>query len=203
MAKVQLSNVVVLDNPSPFLNSFQFELTFECIEDLNEDLEWKMIYVGSAESEEHDQILDTIYVGPVPEGRHMFVFEANPPDVSKIPVQDAVGVTVVLLTCCYRNQEFVRVGYFINNEYTDVELQENPPATPQFDKMTRNILGTEPRVTRFKINWDDSEQPTTSNGMQTKCHENEDSNLQEMDEEVSLLSSCAENSLSQSPMEVL
>jgi len=70
--------------------------------------------------------------------------------------------------------------------------------------MTRNILGTEPRVTRFKINWDDSEQPTTtSNGIQTKCHENEDSNLQEMDEEVSLLSSCAENSLSQSPMEVL
>lgn len=36
MAKVQLSNVVVLDNPSPFLNPFQFELTFECIEDLNE-----------------------------------------------------------------------------------------------------------------------------------------------------------------------
>jgi len=36
MAKVQLSNVVVLDNPSPFLNAFQFELTFECIEDLNE-----------------------------------------------------------------------------------------------------------------------------------------------------------------------
>lgn len=70
--------------------------------------------------------------------------------------------------------------------------------------MTRNILGTEPRVTRFKINWDDSEQPTTSNGMQTNCHENEDSNLQEMDEEVSsLLSSHADNSLSQSPMEVL
>lgn len=36
MAKVQLSNVVVLGNPSPFLNPFQFELTFECIEDLNE-----------------------------------------------------------------------------------------------------------------------------------------------------------------------
>ncbi|XP_050424249.1 histone chaperone asf1 [Adelges cooleyi] len=204
MAKVQLSNVVVLDNPSPFLNPFQFELTFECIEDLNEDLEWKMIYVGSAESEEHDQILDTIYVGPVPEGRHMFVFEANPPDVSKIPVQDAVGVTVVLLTCCYRNQEFVRVGYFINNEYTDPELQENPPATPQFEKMTRNILGTEPRVTRFKINWDDSEQQSTSNGMQTNSQENDNSNLQEMDDEVStMLSSHAESSLSQSPMEVL
>ncbi|KAL1117027.1 hypothetical protein AAG570_004355 [Ranatra chinensis] len=157
MAKVQLGNVLVLDNPSSFLNPFQFELTFECIEELKEDLEWKMIYVGSAESEEYDQILDTIYVGPIPEGRHMFVFQADPPDVSKIPVQDALGVTVVLLTCSYRGQEFVRVGYFINNEYVDPELRENPPAIPQFDKVTRNILATEPRVTRFKINWDDSE----------------------------------------------
>lgn len=71
-------------------------------------------------------------------------------------------------------------------------------------KMTRNILGTEPRVTRFKINWDDSDQATTSNGMLTNCHENEDSNLQEMDEEVSsLLSSHGDNSLSQNAMEVL
>lgn len=36
MAKVQLSNVAVLDNPSPFLNPFQFEVTFECIEELKE-----------------------------------------------------------------------------------------------------------------------------------------------------------------------
>lgn len=34
-----------------------------------------MIYVGSAESEEFDQVLDTIYVGPIPEGRHMFIFQ--------------------------------------------------------------------------------------------------------------------------------
>lgn len=36
-----------------------------------------MIYVGSAESEEFDQVLDTIYVGPIPEGRHMFVFQVE------------------------------------------------------------------------------------------------------------------------------
>lgn len=101
MAKVQVCNVNVLNNPSPFNSPFQFELTFECIEELQEgthlclwitwfwlilfiiilvacaDLEWKMIYVGSAESEQYDQVLDTIYVGPVPEGRHMFVFEVS------------------------------------------------------------------------------------------------------------------------------
>jgi len=36
-----------------------------------------MIYVGSAESEEFDQVLDTIYVGPIPEGRHMFAFQVK------------------------------------------------------------------------------------------------------------------------------
>ncbi|XP_014234779.1 histone chaperone asf1 [Trichogramma pretiosum] len=168
MAKVQVVNVAVLDNPSPFYNPMQFEITFECIEELKEDLEWKMIYVGCAESEEYDQILDTIYVGPIPEGRHMFVFQADPPDVTKIPVNDALGVTVVLLTCSYRNQEFVRVGYFINNEYTDPELKENPPQQPQFDKVQRNILADKPRVTRFKINWDDgtnAQSNTMNDGM--------------------------------------
>ena len=33
--------------------------------------------MGSAESEEYDQTLDSVYVGPVPEGRHMFVFQVR------------------------------------------------------------------------------------------------------------------------------
>ena len=39
------------------------------------DLEWKLIYVGSAESSDYDQILDSVLVGPVPGGRHKFVFQ--------------------------------------------------------------------------------------------------------------------------------
>ncbi|XP_005993902.1 histone chaperone ASF1 [Latimeria chalumnae] len=156
MAKVQVNNVVVLDNPSPFYNPFQFEITFECIENLSEDLEWKIIYVGSAESEEYDQVLDSVLVGPVPAGRHMFVFQADAPNPALIPDADAVGVTVVLITCTYRGQEFIRVGYYVNNEYTDPELRENPPVKPDFTKLQRNILASNPRVTRFHINWDDN-----------------------------------------------
>ncbi|KAI2805878.1 hypothetical protein RDWZM_009450 [Blomia tropicalis] len=167
MAKAQIVNIVVLDNPSLFFNPFQFEITFECIEDLKDDLEWRIIYVGSAESEDYDQVLDTVFVGPVPEGRHMFVFQANSPDPAKIPVADAVGVTVVLLTCSYRGKEFVRVGYYVNNEYTEPELRENPPSVPQFDKLQRNILATDPRITKFKINWGDDEEETTTNGHDT------------------------------------
>lgn len=166
MAKVHIVNVTVLDNPSPFFSPFRFEITFECIEELLEDLEWKMIYVGSAESERYDQILDSILVGPLAEGKHMFVFEANPPDPKKIPLADALGVTVVLLSCSYKDQEFVKIGYFINNEYTDPELKENPPSVPEFDKVTRNILCTAPRVTRCKINWDDAEIGTSTEPME-------------------------------------
>ncbi|XP_033096892.1 histone chaperone asf1b-B-like [Anneissia japonica] len=154
MAKVQITNVRVLDNPASFLNPFQFEITFECLEDLPEDLEWKIIYVGSAESEDNDQVLDTVLVGPVPAGNHMFVFQANAPDIKKIPIQDLLGVTVTLITCSYRTQEFVRVGYYVNNEYDDQEMNESPPSNPEYDKILRNILETNPRVTRFTIDWE-------------------------------------------------
>ena len=33
----------------------------------------------------------------------------------------------MLVTCSYKGQEFVRVGYYVNNAYTDPEMQENPP----------------------------------------------------------------------------
>lgn len=39
------------------------------------DLEWKVVYVGSAYNSSLDQTLDSILVGPVPVGRHQFVFE--------------------------------------------------------------------------------------------------------------------------------
>jgi len=34
MAMVTLTNVEVLDNPTNFLNPFQFEITFECVGEL-------------------------------------------------------------------------------------------------------------------------------------------------------------------------
>lgn len=155
MSKVQINNVVVLNNPAMFTSPLQFEITFDCMENLEDDLEWKMTYVGSAESTNHDQVLDTIYVGPVPEGRHMFVFQADAPDPSKVPAKDIVGATVILVTCSYHNQEFIRVGYFVNNDYEVEELKENQPEIPDISQIHRNIMAAEPRVTRFKINWGD------------------------------------------------
>ena len=117
-------------------------------------MEFKIIYVGSAETYEFDQTLDQIVVDAVPQGQFKFMFQADPPETIKIPADDAVGVTVILITASYREQEFVRVGYYVTNEYEDPEMREIPPAEPQFDKLIRTIASNEPRVTKFKINWD-------------------------------------------------
>lgn len=85
--------------------------------ELEEDLEWKVTYVGSAEDQTRDQVLEEVMVGPVPQGVSKFVLTAEAPSVHLIPVKDLVGVTVVLITCSYREKEFVRIGYYVNNEY--------------------------------------------------------------------------------------
>jgi len=150
MSAVNVTNVTVLDNPSMFLNPFQFEISYECLAPLKDgkddidlslitlilwivwrfpfhvwlivhelgtwlnfcwhlvliasqnegkkalmfkrvlnlaylqcgwcqwcfaDLEWKLIYVGSAEDEKYDQVLESVLVGPVNVGNYRFVFQ--------------------------------------------------------------------------------------------------------------------------------
>jgi len=156
MAKVTIREVEVLNNDCSFVDKFQFKIRFDCIEDLQEDLDWKILYVGSANSTEFDQELDELSTGPIPVGVHEFVLEADGPDPTKIPASEIVGVTVVLITCSYRTQEFVRIGYYINNEYQDEQLREDPPEQPIIEKLSR-VISSNPRVTRLQINWDGTE----------------------------------------------
>ena len=50
MSVVTLLDVKILNNPASFTDPYQFEITFECLENLQKDLEWKLTYVGSAQS---------------------------------------------------------------------------------------------------------------------------------------------------------
>lgn len=160
MALIQIQNIEVLDNPARFVNDFQFKIRFECLAPgIEGELDWKLIYVGSAESSEHDQELDSVLVGPVPVGTMEFVFGAPPPDPSKIPNKDLVAVTVILITCSYREKEFIRIGYYVNNDYGDnTALNENPPEQVVVGELWRNILADQPRLTRFPIKWKDGDE---------------------------------------------
>jgi len=168
MALVNLVNMAVLDNPTSFLNPFQFEVTFECLQELDDDLEWKVLYVGSANDSTRDLVLDEILVGPIPVGVNKFVLQADAPDPAQISKEDLLGVTVVLVTCSYKEREFVRVGYYVNNEYPGLEPAapgEDPPPPPnplEISQIVRTILADRPRVTRFPIPWTNSTEPESS-----------------------------------------
>jgi histone chaperone ASF1 len=95
--------------------------------------------------------------------------QAAAPLPSRIPSTELIGVTVILLTCSYAEQEFVRIGYYVNTEYGDPALKAQydasqadgaaeqgivPPDPTKFmDALVRNVLSEKPRVTRFTIAW--------------------------------------------------
>jgi len=116
------------------------------------------LYVGNAKDAKSDIVLDEVLVGPVPVGVNKFVLQADAPDHTQLLQEEILGVTVVLVTCSYREKEFVRVGYYVNNEYTGVveDEEKGPPKPYDMTLVTRQILADKPRVTKFPIPWGDS-----------------------------------------------
>jgi histone chaperone ASF1 len=119
------------------------------------DIEWKVTYVGSAEDSSRDQVLEEVMVGPVPVGVNRFILQADAPDTSLIATSDLIGVTVVLITCSYIDQEFVKIGYYVNNEYNHPSFDPEGPLPTDVDTqyLFRNILADKPIVTRINIDW--------------------------------------------------
>ena len=80
--------------------------------------------------------------------------ESSGPDPSRIPPEEFIGVTAILVTWSYNDNEFFRVGYYVNVLYADEEMNENPPNPPLIDQLGRIIMVDQPRVTNFPIEWD-------------------------------------------------
>ncbi|OIR58421.1 MAG: histone chaperone ASF1 [Amphiamblys sp. WSBS2006] len=148
MSFVLIRKVKVNTRQTRFADPIVFEVTFESVQALPSPIEWKMVYVGSGESEKFDQTLACVMVGPAPAGLNRFVFEGGPPNIADIPQEELIDVTIVLLIGTYSDQEFVRVGYYIMNEHT------GDPSTLDPEKIQRVFIEEEtPRVTYFPIRW--------------------------------------------------
>jgi len=175
MSTIQVTQILIHDNPAAFTDPFRFEVTFEALQGLEDDLEWRLTYVsppsplfflidhrssitqthiffdvilahvqvGSSESAEYDQLLDSVLVGPIPPGTNKFEFRCNAPDASKIPNKDLIGVTVILLEGYYRNVMFIRVGYYVSNEYIGSAPLLGAPGTKAEDDQGMDIENSE------------------------------------------------------------
>ena len=155
MASINILNIIPKTTINKFTDPFSFEIIFEVLSDLTKEIEWKMIYIGSAEDTKYDQTLETIEIdGPFQLGSMKFEFVGEAPDISKIPESEILGVTAIILCCSYNNQEFFRCGYYLNNIYDNEEMNLNPPEKVDKNRIIRSLLADKPRITRFDIEWD-------------------------------------------------
>ena len=56
--KITLNSVIVINNISAFNDKISMEVTFSTTKLLSEPIQWKIVYVGSALSEDYDQVLE-------------------------------------------------------------------------------------------------------------------------------------------------
>lgn len=171
MAAVNVLNVRYLNgNPCPATELLRFEIAMECVTPLDaKEVEWSMTYIGSAESNKHDQLLDSVIVD-APVARLQFVFEASAPNLFLVPKDDQLDVSAIILSAKYKDREFCRVGYYMRHEYPQVFVDSLRPATEGISEvilpelpcgenlnlnvLQRNVYVDNPRVTNYIIDWD-------------------------------------------------
>lgn len=129
-----------------------------------------MTYVGSAQSDSYDQLLDSVEVETVLATME-FEFDAPPPNLFLVPREDQLDNSAVILSAKYKGREFCRVGYYMRHEYSsefvnslrsvnpDGTLDIAEPELPCGEKLNLQFLhrivdSDNPRVTHYLIDWD-------------------------------------------------
>lgn len=158
MAQVHINNIIVRNNPAKVEDPLAFDITFECFSQLPGTFDWKIIYIGSPNNSNCDQIIDQFDMDNLAPGVMNFTVESNCPNFSQIPEEEIIGMksiylgtTAIIISVSYEKQEFFRCGYYVRNEY-DENIQE-PPKNVSLPDLRRYILSENPRIFRFEIEW--------------------------------------------------
>lgn len=138
------------------------------------ELTWRLVYFGSPDSNDHDQVLEELDVGPISHGVSEFRISCNAPDIQLIPTDHVMGMTGILVQAAYKNQDFLSVGYFVRvfEEGTELENEESLadesaeeaelvletptikiPIPADQSTIMRAIDYNKPRMCRYDIKW--------------------------------------------------
>ncbi|CAD2105157.1 histone chaperone ASF1, putative [Plasmodium vinckei brucechwatti] len=184
VTKVIVNNPIC-DILDPFVFTIEFEALNKLEADLEWKIFYISAVNNEGESNQ-DIELDNIYLGPIERGVMMFDYAVNPPDYKNVrnckynyseksqdtfclfsladenvpTIMDAdsvLGLQAILISANYKEKEFIRIAYYMNSFYKDIELREKPPVVPQYDKICRHIFVDNPRIVKFSIPWDSEE----------------------------------------------
>ena len=154
MPKIAVTNVLPKQECAPFESPFHFDINIEAECPLIYNLTFMVTYVGCAENPEHDQILEQIDIEIDKKGPLCFSIETACPNHTKIPgIENLLGLSVLILTAHYMDQEFFRCSYFVSNQYqgSEADLEH------QIDMglVKRSLLVESPKIMNREIDWND------------------------------------------------
>lgn len=151
---VQLLELELLgDNPGSFCSPLQWRVRVESAETLPDTITISFVWVGSAQSSDFDQVLDSFDIGPLQQGITEFSLECDAPTPEEVPQEELIGLTILIITFQYKGQEFLRVAYYTQVAYADAVLNDHPPFPVQKERLGRYINMPQPAVTAIPISW--------------------------------------------------
>ena len=66
--------------------------------------DWRIIYLGSPNDNQYDQIIDEFDMMDMPSGTMSFNTDSNAPDFNKIPAAEILGTSAILISVLYEGQ---------------------------------------------------------------------------------------------------
>lgn len=85
MGYFNITNIEFLQSFQGLNESFNLKIKFECLRDISQEVEWKVLYVADSDDKSCDQELDSIYMNNLAVGASEFDWVVSQPDYSKIP----------------------------------------------------------------------------------------------------------------------
>lgn len=120
MSKIRITNILIPSIKESFNDPINIKIDFDAYDILPNKLDWKIIYIGSANSCQYDQILENFSFPVEKVGYCSFGISVSPPDVSQIPsLEDLLGATLLMISVVYNGEEFFRCSYFVYNNFED------------------------------------------------------------------------------------
>jgi histone chaperone ASF1 len=105
-------------------DSFQFKLTFNNQDQLNDDVEFEIFYFGDAYSDNHDQKICHSVIGPLETGKLCFDLDTTPIDLTKVPIKTLFGLTTILIVGKFKGEQFIRIGYVVDVRYPGIDSEK-------------------------------------------------------------------------------
>jgi len=149
---IEILGINVIKNPLKLNEMFYFQILFELREILSENLDVRFVYVQSPTTKDGDDELDVYAIPANRIGKFKVNFLVASPTFYLESLIDVFGITLLLIQFTYLTREFMRIGYYVNNEICGpVERDSKSNLFLKINYIERNILKDQPRITKFSI----------------------------------------------------